>query len=53
MACGVCGGPTWDNRRTKKSPKAPDYKCRDPKCAKGAWLNTDKDTGEEVLSAWK
>jgi|CXWL01.1.fsa_nt_gi hypothetical protein len=53
VACGACGGPVWDNRRSKKSPKAPDYKCRDAKCGKGAWFNIDKDSGEEVLSAWK
>jgi hypothetical protein len=29
MDCPKCGGPMWDNRQTKKSPKQPDYKCKD------------------------
>lgn len=29
MECPKCGGPMWDNRQTKKSPKQPDYKCKD------------------------
>jgi hypothetical protein len=27
--CPKCGGGVWDNRKDKKSPKAPDYKCKD------------------------
>lgn len=27
-ACPSCGGKMWDNRTTKRSPKAPDFKCR-------------------------
>ena len=29
MDCPKCGGPMWDNRASKKSPKMPDYKCKD------------------------
>lgn len=29
MQCPRCNGPTWDNRETKKNPKAPDYKCKE------------------------
>lgn len=32
VKCPRCGGRTWDNRATKKNPKAPDYKCRDNQC---------------------
>ena len=27
-ACPICGGPMWDDRLTKRNPKAPDFKCR-------------------------
>jgi hypothetical protein len=27
-ACPVCGGPMWDDRASKRNPKAPDFKCR-------------------------
>ena len=26
--CPVCGGPMWDDRLSKRNPKAPDFKCR-------------------------
>lgn len=26
--CPTCGGPMWDDRLTKRNPKAPDFKCR-------------------------
>jgi hypothetical protein len=26
--CPVCGGLMWDDRLTKRNPKAPDFKCR-------------------------
>lgn len=32
VKCPRCGGRMWDNRTTKKNPKAPDYKCRDNQC---------------------
>ncbi len=28
-ACPICGGKMWDDRATKRNPKAPDFKCRD------------------------
>ena len=37
VACPKCGGPTWDNRTTKKNPAAPDYKCRDRSCDGVIW----------------
>jgi hypothetical protein len=35
--CPVCGNALWDNRETKKNPKAPDYKCRDKTCEGVIW----------------
>ena len=26
--CPICGGPMWDDRLSKRNPKAPDFKCR-------------------------
>lgn len=26
--CPKCGGPMWDERPTKRNPKAPDFKCK-------------------------
>lgn len=27
-ACPICGGAMWDDRLTKRNPKAPDFKCK-------------------------
>ncbi|GAC1655635.1 MAG: hypothetical protein NVS4B3_20520 [Gemmatimonadaceae bacterium] len=35
--CPKCGGRMWDNRSTKRNPKAPDYKCRDRSCDGVIW----------------
>ena len=37
MACPKCQGRMWDNRETKKNPKAPDFKCRDTTCDGVVW----------------
>jgi hypothetical protein len=37
IVCPVCGGPVWDNRESKRNPKAPDYKCRDKNCDGVIW----------------
>jgi hypothetical protein len=37
MSCPKCGGRMWDNRLTKRNPKAPDYKCRDRSCDGVVW----------------
>ena len=26
--CPICGGPMWDDRASKRNPKAPDFKCK-------------------------
>ena len=35
--CPKCGGKMWDNRMSKRNPKAPDYKCRDRSCDGVVW----------------
>lgn len=41
VMCPKCGGRTWDNRTTKKNPRAPDYKCRDRNCDGCVWPPRD------------
>jgi hypothetical protein len=36
-SCPKCGGRVWDNRATKRNPKAPDFKCRDRSCDGVIW----------------
>ena len=36
-SCPKCGGRMWDNRLTKRNPKAPDFKCRDRSCDGVVW----------------
>lgn len=36
-SCPKCGGACWDNRLSKRSPKAPDFKCRDRSCDGCIW----------------
>ena len=35
--CPKCSGRMWDNRATKRNPKAPDFKCRDRACDGVLW----------------
>ena len=35
--CPKCGGRMWDNRASKRNPKAPDFKCRDRRCDGVLW----------------
>jgi hypothetical protein len=35
--CPKCSGLMWDNRASKKNPKAPDFKCRDKSCDGVIW----------------
>jgi hypothetical protein len=51
-----CGSEMWDNRKTKKSPKHPDLKCKDKECPAGeggfpygVWLS--KEQKEKLESA--
>lgn len=37
VMCPKCGGRTWDNRLSKRNPKAPDFKCRSRSCDGVIW----------------
>ena len=47
LACPKCGGRMWDNRLTKRNPKAPDYKCRDRSCDGVVWPAKGADSASE------
>lgn len=36
--CPHCGGALWDNRDSKRTPKSPDYRCKDQDCGTAIWL---------------
>lgn len=36
-SCPKCGGRMFDNRENKKSPKSPDFKCKDSDCGQPLW----------------
>ncbi len=36
-ACPRCGGPMWDNRDSKRNPRAPDFRCRNRTCDGVLW----------------
>ena len=38
MQCPKCGSDCWNNTTTKRSPKQPDYKCKDKNCDGAVWL---------------
>ncbi len=44
-SCPKCGGRMWDNRATKRNPKAPDFKCRDRSCDGVIWPPKDAKAG--------
>ncbi|HUS60620.1 MAG TPA: hypothetical protein VMY34_00395 [Acidimicrobiales bacterium] len=35
--CPKCQGPMWDNRVGKRTPKAPDFRCKDRECDGVIW----------------
>ena len=37
LACPKCGGPMWDNRDSKRNPRAPDFRCRNRTCDGVVW----------------
>lgn len=37
VLCPVCNGQMWDNRKDKRNPKSPDWKCRDRSCKGVIW----------------
>jgi hypothetical protein len=34
-ACPICGGAMWDDRASKRNPRAPDFKCKNKPRFKG------------------
>ncbi len=50
-ACPQCSGRMWDNRLTKRNPKAPDYKCRDRSCEGVIWPAKSERADEVESSA--
>lgn len=40
-SCPKCGGHMWDNRASKRNPKAPDFKCRAAGCDGVVWSYID------------
>ena len=49
--CPKCGGRMWDNRLTKRNPKAPDFKCRDRSCDGVIWPPRPGEVAEPVAPA--
>ena len=39
--CPKCQGEMWDNRASKRNPRAPDYKCKDKGCDGVIWPPRD------------
>jgi hypothetical protein len=37
VSCPKCGGRMWDNRATKRNPRAPDFRCRNRSCDGVIW----------------
>jgi len=50
-SCPKCGGRVWDNRLTKRNPKAPDFKCRDRSCDGVIWPAKGEKTSEKTDAA--
>jgi hypothetical protein len=56
--CPICGGPMWDDRTSKRNPKAPDFKCRNkpkerggPGCEGVIWPPRDGSSSPYPASA--
>jgi hypothetical protein len=43
-SCPKCGGRMWDNRLTKRNPRAPDYKCQNRSCDGVIWPSNESVT---------
>ncbi|MFN2603567.1 MAG: Rad52/Rad22 family DNA repair protein [Gemmatimonadaceae bacterium] len=46
--CPKCGGRMWDNRLTKRNPRAPDYRCRDRSCDGVIWPSKEVEKPAET-----
>ncbi|MBA3341629.1 MAG: hypothetical protein H0T48_07320 [Gemmatimonadaceae bacterium] len=49
--CKKCGGEVYDNRADKKSPRSPDFRCKDKACAEPAWLDKKKPAERPAKAA--
>jgi single-strand DNA-binding protein len=49
--CPKCGGEMWDNRASKRNPKAPDFKCKDKACDGVIWPPRDGSVAVPSLAA--
>lgn len=49
VSCPKCGGRMWDNRLTKRNPKAPDYKCQNRSCDGVIWPPKPGTNGGPVI----
>ena len=56
--CPVCGGAMWDDRTSKRNPRAPDFKCRNkprerggPGCEGVIWPSRDGSPSPYPASA--
>jgi hypothetical protein len=47
--CPKCGGEMWDNRESKRNPRAPDYKCKSASCDGVIW--PPREAGAPVAPA--
>jgi hypothetical protein len=45
--CPKCGGSMFDNRATKRNPRAPDFKCKDRSCDGVVWPAKEKVADED------
>jgi hypothetical protein len=50
-SCPKCGGRMWDNRLSKRNPKAPDYKCRSRSCDGVIWPTRSSGKTEQTEPA--
>jgi len=48
VSCPKCGGRMWDNRLTKRNPRAPDYKCQNRSCDGVIWPAKTATNGVEA-----
>ena len=58
MECPNCGGPMWDNRNRKKTPKSPDFRCKSQECGKVVWVpkpaaSTSGSAGQSSGYTWR
>lgn len=45
--CQKCGGTEfWDNRDRKRTPRSPDFRCKDRECGEGVWLRSKEENDQ-------